>query len=81
MAASPWTSVLLRTCVRTRYGGLDREHELEIMERSLAMLQEQDRSGLARRQALQLVEEVQDLRSRIRRLQRELRRLADEELL
>ena len=57
---------------------MDRRYEIESLRRSLAMLQPGATAGLRREEAIDLIEEVQGLQSRLEHLKGELRRLADE---
>ena len=57
---------------------MDRRYEIESLRRSLAMLQPGATAGLRREEAMDLIEEVQGLQSRLEQLRTELRRLAEE---
>jgi hypothetical protein len=57
---------------------VDRRYEIESLRRSLAMLQPGATAGLRREEAMDLIEEVQGLQSRLEQLRMELRRLAEE---
>jgi predicted nucleic acid-binding Zn-ribbon protein len=57
---------------------VDRRYEIESLRRSLAMLQPGAMAGLRREEAMDLIEEVQGLQSRLEQLRMELRRLAEE---
>ena len=57
---------------------MDRRYEIESLRRSLAMLQPGATAGLRREEAMDLIEEVQGLQSRLEQLRMELRRLAEE---
>jgi|GraSoiStandDraft_60_1057301.scaffolds.fasta_scaffold3238445_1 hypothetical protein len=59
-------------------GGMERRYEIEGMRRSLAMLSP-GQPGLTREAAIDLLEELQDVETRLASLKHELRRLADQE--
>jgi hypothetical protein len=57
---------------------MERRYELEVLERSIAMLTPNARAVMSREEALELIGELGDLHRRIEVLRAELRRLADE---
>lgn len=57
---------------------MDRRHRLEILRRSLAMLQPGSSANLTREQAISLVEDFQRALLVLDQLRGELRQLADE---
>jgi len=58
---------------------VDRKYEIESLRRSLAMLQPGATAGLLREEAIDLIEQVQGLQTRLEHLKTELRRLADDD--
>ena len=56
---------------------MDRRYELEVLRRSVAMLTP-GAQALTREQALDVLEELQDVQRRLGALRSELRRLADD---
>jgi hypothetical protein len=56
---------------------VERRYELEVLERSIAMLTPNAVSGIRREEALKLIGELGELHRRIEVLRAELRRLAD----
>jgi uncharacterized small protein (DUF1192 family) len=57
---------------------VERRYELEILERSIAMLTPNAASGIRREEALELISELGELHRRIEVLRAELRHLADD---
>ena len=57
---------------------MDRDHEIERMRRSLAMLRPGQPSGLSREDAIDLLRELQEVGKRLDGLKQELRRLAED---
>lgn len=57
---------------------MHQRHEVEQLRRSIAMLTPGTKAALGREEALDLLRELHDVGGRLERLQRELRRLADE---
>jgi hypothetical protein len=69
---------LRRTPVRSYDAAVERRYELEILERSIAMLTPNAASGIRREEALELISELGELHRRIEVLRAELRHLADD---
>lgn len=58
---------------------MDRRHELEILKRSIAMLTPGQVAGLERDQALEMIEEIEALQRRMRRLKAAIRELLEDD--
>ena len=55
-----------------------RAWRLENLRRSLAMLRPEQMAGLRREEAIEIIEELQGVQRRLRRMRSELQRLLDE---